>query len=500
MIKSNGNRQLKLVKVKPQIEGGTMDEIVPIGHNMKFETLVPFVYTDLQSPDRVYCDCPGFLGQKGEEIDIANFVNIRDGLVSARTVKIILLVNYIAIKADKNYLPNIAKLLLFLFGSKKKLIENKDSLLIGITFLYDYMPSDTTVTLKSIKKEYSQKNSQEIIKILIDRLFIYDPLDRPVDGIWDQKRCLEEISRLKPVQNASNIFKIILNDPSQRKIVELSQAVKQNVIESLNYREFHQTRVEYNSAKFLTIIDHAAINHLILELKHYIIRYFNRLQNEIKFLAMLERFPDVEHDFLIFENGYELFFDELHGKLCIEPIELNKFIQKSKLAYITRQERNENALREMKNLKEKIEYLEKMYKEDQEKSSATFDLINTNFKNEIDELNKRVKFELEKSYGGDLGDLSKNLDVKFFEQLEENGNVSKDEVIRLIIQERKILIEDRNKLVEEVNNVQSQIFTKYQKNIELLKNEVRSKERELNGYIDKLDPEAIMLKVIKIYV
>jgi hypothetical protein len=56
---------------------------------------------DDEKTDTVYCDCPGFLDNRGAEINIANAVNIRAVISNAKSVKIAVLINYYSIKADR---------------------------------------------------------------------------------------------------------------------------------------------------------------------------------------------------------------------------------------------------------------------------------------------------------------------------------------------------------------------------------------------------------------
>ena len=51
----------------------TLQEVTPIGHSQISKTFMPQIVQDTQDPAIAYCDCPGFLDNRGPEINIANF-------------------------------------------------------------------------------------------------------------------------------------------------------------------------------------------------------------------------------------------------------------------------------------------------------------------------------------------------------------------------------------------------------------------------------------------
>ena len=60
--------------VKSRKEGGSLEEIMPIGHSKRSTTFMPQIESGPKGV--IYCDCPGFLDNRGKEINIANAVNI----------------------------------------------------------------------------------------------------------------------------------------------------------------------------------------------------------------------------------------------------------------------------------------------------------------------------------------------------------------------------------------------------------------------------------------
>ena len=95
---------------------------------------MPHIAADLGNPAQAYCDCPGFLDNRGAEINIANAVNIKRALQEAKCVKVLILINYFSLLADRGRgLTEMLEICIKLFGSTANLERFKDALLLGVT-------------------------------------------------------------------------------------------------------------------------------------------------------------------------------------------------------------------------------------------------------------------------------------------------------------------------------------------------------------------------------
>ena len=92
-----------------------------IGHSNQSMTFMPNVE---QGDNFVYIDCPGFLDNRGPELSIANACNIKLALQSAMSVKVLVLLNYYSLKADRaRGLTDLVWILKHLFGSDEVCIH-----------------------------------------------------------------------------------------------------------------------------------------------------------------------------------------------------------------------------------------------------------------------------------------------------------------------------------------------------------------------------------------
>ena len=118
-----------VVRVKPD---SATPELMPIGHTKQSMTFVPQVGGD--DAAFTFCDCPGFLDNRGAEINIANAVNIKQTVHAASRVVVTVLINYHSLKADRGRgIREMLKILGDLFGSTEQLHENLESVIVGIS-------------------------------------------------------------------------------------------------------------------------------------------------------------------------------------------------------------------------------------------------------------------------------------------------------------------------------------------------------------------------------
>jgi ribosome biogenesis GTPase A len=117
-----------------QVKGSSKQpELVRIGHTNQSMTFVPEIQFD---DNFVYCDCPGFSDNRGSEINIANAVNIKQVVYEAKSVRVVIMLNYHTIVTDRTQrMRELANALEELFGgsSADHMRKNRESILLGIS-------------------------------------------------------------------------------------------------------------------------------------------------------------------------------------------------------------------------------------------------------------------------------------------------------------------------------------------------------------------------------
>jgi hypothetical protein len=116
------------------VKEGAKKEKFLIGHSSKYSnTFIPLTYYD-ETLGFSVMDCPGFLDSRGTEISIANAVNLKNAIKMAKSIKVIILIEWAAFQAVRgNAVLEMLKITDCLFAKQQNLINYKNSILIGFT-------------------------------------------------------------------------------------------------------------------------------------------------------------------------------------------------------------------------------------------------------------------------------------------------------------------------------------------------------------------------------
>jgi hypothetical protein len=243
-----------VVVVKPPPQGAKK-EVMAIGHTKESKTFMPHIETDTETHN-TYMDCPGFLDNRGPEINIAKAFNIKNSIKKAKAVKVILLINYHSLKAERGRgLDEMLKIAYHLFGNEQNLLRAKEALLIGVTNIL------TTTSLSRVKNFLVQDHPT--LQKLQDRLFIYDPLDRDITGAWKRPEFLTALNTLKAVPHYTQIFSTVLTHEDENKLLSISEQISQKIHHTLLQANYPETALYYPRLKTLSIIDHPIVERLL---------------------------------------------------------------------------------------------------------------------------------------------------------------------------------------------------------------------------------------------
>lgn len=281
----------KVVTVKPPAKGGTYDEVMQIGHGNTSMTFMPQIESDASG--HTYCDCPGFLDNRGVEINLGNATNIKYALGQARSVKIAVLINFHSLKADRGRgLRDLIHICCSLFGSRENLVKYRNSLLLGITQIplaTSVEDPEETLSIDHLKRWLVAEKSirdfdKATLEVLAERLFIYDPLDSNLTykGALKREEILHALGNLHPLSSSLEIFKTVLTSDDLQGLIPIVNEIKSKIKEILQKHElfaedFKQLAALQSCLNQLDIIDHPAMVRLAAETRHVITAYFQKL-------------------------------------------------------------------------------------------------------------------------------------------------------------------------------------------------------------------------------
>ena len=339
-----------IVSVLPKSDGGTHDEIMPIGHTKTSKTFMPQIESDPEGQN-TYCDCPGFLDNRGAEINIANAVNIKAALIHAANVRIVVLINYFSLKADRGRgLNDMLTICTHLFGHQDNLLKHKDSLLLGVT------GAPLTWQFDRVKR-WLIKDTPDIMQTLADRLFLYDPLDREIPGGWNRTQCLSNLRTLPPMENPSKIFRTVLTDTDEKKLVTLSEQMQEDIHQALETQNYTQAAERLSHLQNLTLIDHITVERLLSQISSHIHRHFQKLLDDFKTHCHFEHFSNADTLLRQLQNAHS------HFPSHIDLNELTTYYQESETRYQERVAKEQRQAQELEAARGQIQQLLKLLEE-----------------------------------------------------------------------------------------------------------------------------------------
>ena len=122
-------------KVVRVAEGSQRNELFRIGHANVSQTFIPgFAGSDALGDQVTLVDCPGFFDNRGPEINVANAVNIKQALSHFKEMRVVVLINYNSIKADRGRgVRDLIKIMRELFGDTERLLASMESVVVGVS-------------------------------------------------------------------------------------------------------------------------------------------------------------------------------------------------------------------------------------------------------------------------------------------------------------------------------------------------------------------------------
>ena len=185
-----------------------------IGHTNQSMTFVPDVGSD---DNFTYADCPGFLDNRGPEINIANAVNIKTMIHRAASVRVVVLVNYYSLIADRGRgVRDLASILTDLFGHPKNLLQYAPSIQLGVSRVPKIDgDGESAIELKHVRDLMSDtagmsEDMEKCVSELRERIFLYHPSDNGNETWLKREQIIASIQELEKISDPSSIFRTVL--------------------------------------------------------------------------------------------------------------------------------------------------------------------------------------------------------------------------------------------------------------------------------------------------
>jgi len=219
-------------RVPGKMEMGVVADnpVMEIGHGFNSWTAFPQLHTDPGS-HITYCDCPGFLDNRGPSFDIPNAFAIKSIVQHARSIKgIVVLINYHSLQAERGKgLRETINILIQLFGVREEdVVRYKNA----IALLISQGQHSNALTLESLREYLHGTGDFPMISQLIDNVGFYDPLDREeslAKGAVPRNEMIRALNETTGIETAGDLFGFALGQDSRLALVEFVSFVENEI-------------------------------------------------------------------------------------------------------------------------------------------------------------------------------------------------------------------------------------------------------------------------------
>jgi ankyrin repeat protein len=308
-------------------------EVVAIGHG-KSKTFIPSVVPSPQN-NIAFCDAPGFSDNRGQEVNISNAVNIRHTIENAKSVKIILLIDYKTIRESRgNGINGLIKTLDNLFGVKSNsLADNAASILIGVTQVPKIL-DDEVITLANVRGLLTL--NERVPANIINHVMIIDPLERRADEKCARVDWIEAIKKLNPVKDHKNRFNTVLNAEDELMLIDISKEISKQVNKDLADGKYSLAAKKLEQMHYLKIIRREQIDRLYNDNLREVDAYTAGVERKIRKLADGYNWSDAYKSSVEYQQ-FVLMFNEVIPTLNDSFIKIVLYVNDKRI-----QQRQEN--------------------------------------------------------------------------------------------------------------------------------------------------------------
>lgn len=285
-------------------------EIMKPGHSSLAETYYTKIHKDINS-GITFGDCPGFLDQRNSKTDaliydLSNCSGLHKTVSVAKSVKIILLVNYADfLSARGKAVKDTIETLKLIFGSNY--LKYKDNIITVITkvdtidaFHGRNKRNALSRLVRPTKNKIRQFLNQNGGGFLCNLLHLYDPMGDDIALRYDKGQVqgggatsradfIQLIKGIKGIAKPETVFQYTLSNDSKLFLNDLCQEIKNTVPKLVKSGNFQKVFDRLQALNDLAGTGHPDVITVFSELKMFIQNYAEKLSLDC--INQYEKFP-----------------------------------------------------------------------------------------------------------------------------------------------------------------------------------------------------------------
>ena len=291
--------------VPGSIEKGVIADnpIMEIGHGFNSLTAFPQLHTDPKSYI-TYCDCPGFLDNRGPECDVSNAFAIKAIVEKAKSIKgIVVIVNYSSLRADKgrSLFETVALLIQLLGVREQDIADHRHSIQILISKGHSLAHVN-----RDVLRSYMQEANNPIINALMANVGFYDPLDRKEAierGAIPRTELVKMLQASPSIEGAKHLFGTALGQDSRLALREFAALVNNEVRTKFQENHFKEVDRIFKTLQRLQMLELNLIREAFEPTASTIRTMIRGLEGNDASLSLLEKIRAEMGDFITEANA-----------------------------------------------------------------------------------------------------------------------------------------------------------------------------------------------------
>ncbi|KOO21357.1 hypothetical protein Ctob_003148, partial [Chrysochromulina tobinii] len=256
-------------------------ELMIIGHTNRSETFAPQVESAAESLGEgfAFADCPGFLDNRGFEINVANAVNVKQTISAAASVLVVVIINYHSLLADRGKgVKDLFHILSGLFGTMAHVKANAPSILLAISKAPVVHPeSGRPLTADDHRRRLLDPTgldaaARELISALNEsHVILYHLLERG-DATWRTRaQVLAVLRKLEPIAEPSSLFQTAIDDADKESMRGLVMALRETIEVAVGGGEYEAAADAAADALELKRLESDFVSELVDDALHHVI-------------------------------------------------------------------------------------------------------------------------------------------------------------------------------------------------------------------------------------
>lgn len=276
--------------------GSKVPEIMKVSHSLKSETFVPDVKDAVGDLGEgvVWADCPGFLDSRGEEIKIANAINISKVLTAAKSMRVVVLINKASVDAAKSQgITELRRMIVDLFGGEEYFMRCQQrlqqSILVGISQAPIWEPDADDdpqkvpaekVIRSFLRTDGLSTEAAEFLKLIKKAVFVFHPLDR-ADASWSKRgEVLSKLQSLSRFEMEEEKMGLALGAEEILRLEDIAGAFVDTSAKHLGKGEWSEARTALKYMNNVGVVDNPRVRHLLRTARNEVVQVVRRIKDD----------------------------------------------------------------------------------------------------------------------------------------------------------------------------------------------------------------------------